>query len=114
MVHELLQELVILADEFLETYVDEDAGDDRAVGAVQAYLLSRTAIYEQIRAAGGPAQSDRELVVTLLERDARVRERLTASAQGVRTQMDKLRNGRRALRGYRAEAGAGRPMAVKG
>lgn len=109
-----LRELIALADAFLAGSEQLEPGDETATQAVEAYVASRTEIFERMVAAGGPTDAHRADVQTLLARDDDVRSRISGAAARTRGHIDKLRNGRRALRGYRAPESAPRPVAIKG
>jgi hypothetical protein len=113
-VQQQLRDLIALADEFLAGFPHAEPGDEEGTEAVESYVRSRTVLFDSIVAAGGPTQDDRALVETLLAHDEKIRGLLTQGTTQARGRIGTLRNGRRALRGYRAETGARRPVSVKG
>jgi hypothetical protein len=109
-----LQHLIELAGTFLDVFPGCTRGEE-ATQAIVEYVDKRTQIFAQLEANGGLSDGGIDSAKELLAQDEKVRRMLVHGAQGVEDEMERLRNGRRALRGYKAGGGAShRPLAVKG
>ncbi len=109
-----LRELIGLADAFVAAFPQAELGHEEGTQAVDDYVRTRTEVFDRMVAAGGPTETDRDLVVLLLSRDDEIREMLSSGTLQARSTIDRLRTGRRALRGYRTATGALGPVSVKG